>query len=80
MIPLYLLFTALGAVIAAVLQNSIMRQMRHTRHTQKGFGAIKFANMLLHTIFIPYIESHNLVNTKNLTSCVFPNELNSECS
>ena len=29
---------------------------------------------LLYTIFIPYIESHNYVNTKNLTSCVFHND------
>ena len=28
---------------------------------------------LLYTIFIPYLESHNWVNVKNLTSCEFPN-------
>ena len=29
---------------------------------------------LLYTIFIPYVESHNWVNVKNLTSCMFPHE------
>ena len=29
---------------------------------------------LLHTIFIPYMESHNWVNTKSLISGVLPNE------
>ena len=28
---------------------------------------------LLQTILIPYVESHTWLNTKNLTSCVFPN-------
>ena len=26
------------------------------------------------TIFIPYMESHNWVKVKNLTSCEFPND------
>ena len=30
---------------------------------------------LLHTIFIPNMESHNWVNTKNLASCKFLNDI-----
>ena len=26
---------------------------------------------LLYTVFIPYMESHNWINTKNPASCVF---------
>ena len=29
---------------------------------------------LLNTIFVPYMESHNWVNAKNLTSGMFPND------
>ena len=28
---------------------------------------------LIHTVLIPYMESHNWMNAKYLTSCVFPN-------
>ena len=30
---------------------------------------------LLYTIVIPYMQSRNWMNTKNLTSCMLPNEL-----
>ena len=35
---------------------------------------------LLYTIFIPYMESKNWVNVKNLTSCVFPNGISAVTS
>ena len=35
---------------------------------------------LLYTIFIPYMESHNWVTAKNLTSCVFPNVIQTNYS